>query len=155
MHGLISLWRFWAVLAAFAAVTAILAKIGVAQLPSDLATLVRTAVVVVLAALVVVAGGSGSAWGEIRGRTLMALILVGIATGASWLCYFQALKLGRASQVAPLDKLSAAFVAVLGALLLGALLLGERLSASGWLGIGLIVIGAVLVARDQSSGTFG
>lgn len=143
MHGMMTQWWPWALLGAlFAALTAVFAKIAVADLPSDLATLVRTAVVVVLAAVVVLASGSSSAWDDIRGRTLMALILSGLATGASWLCYFQALKLGQASQVAPVDKLSVVFVAAF-----GALFLGETLSATGWLGVGLIATGAVVVAR--------
>lgn len=135
-------WRVWALLsAAFAALTAILAKVGVAGVPSDVAALVRTLVILVFAAMIVLATGQASALGSLGGRPLVFLVLSGLATGASWLCYFRALSLGDAARVAPIDKLSVVLVA-----LFAALFLGETLSPMAWLGVGLIATGAVLVA---------
>ncbi len=135
-------WLFWALLAAvFAAATAILAKAGVKDTPSDLATLVRTLVVVAFAGLIVAVSGQWRSFGDLTPRTLMFLTLSGLATGASWLCYFRALKLGEASRVAPLDKLSVVLVAIM-----GVAFLGEQLSWKNWLGVALIAGGAVLVA---------
>ncbi|MFS8038452.1 EamA family transporter [Xanthobacter sp. AM11] len=135
-------WLFWALLsAAFAALTAIFAKVGVAQVNSDLATLLRTIVILAMVAAMVAAGGSWQAPGEIPRRTWMFLVLSGLATGASWLCYFRALKLGEAARVAPVDKLSVVLVAVF-----GVMFLGERLSAVATLGVVLIAAGAALVA---------
>lgn len=142
MTILTSSWQLWALLAAlFAAATAILAKLGVDPIAPDLATLIRTVVVGVLLTGLVVATGQGKDLGSIAPRSWLFLTLSGIATGASWLCYFRALKLGPASQVAPIDKLSVVFVAFL-----GVAVLGERLSPTAWAGIGLITLGAVLVA---------
>ena len=136
-------WQFWAILSAiFAALTAILAKIGVGTVNPDLATLIRTAVVLVLLAGIVAATGQWQPPASISGRTYLFLALSGAATGASWLCYFRALKIGDAARVAPIDKLSVVFVAVL-----GALFLGERLSGTNWIGVSLIAAGAILVAR--------
>ena len=110
-------WRFWALLSAgFAALTAILAKVGVSGVESEVATFVRTLVILCLTLGVVLATGQGGALARVPGRGLTFLVLSGLATGASWLCYFRALSLGEASRVAPLDKLSVIFVAVLGAL---------------------------------------
>ena len=135
-------WQFWAVLSAvFAALTAIFAKIGVAGLPSDYATLLRTVVVLAVLSLLVVATGQWQNPATVPWKTLAAILLSGLATGASWLCYFRALKLGDASRVAPLDKLSVVLVAIF-----AALFLGERLSAVNWAGVALIALGAVLVA---------
>ncbi|HVX61410.1 MAG TPA: EamA family transporter [Pirellulales bacterium] len=135
-------WQLWALLsAAFAALTAIFAKVGVENINSDFATLIRTVVILIVAAGIVIGTGQFQPPGSISGRTYLFLILSGCATGASWLCYFRALKLGEASQVAPIDKLSVVMVAVF-----AALFLGERLSALAWLGIVLIGSGAVLVA---------
>ena len=139
---LLQSWQAWALLSAvFAALTAILAKLGVQAVPSDVATLIRTGVVLAFAAAIVLLTGQAGSLGAIPGRAWAFLALSGLATGASWLCYFRALSLGDASRVAPLDKLSVVIVAVL-----GALLLGERLSALNWAGVGLIAAGAVLVA---------
>ncbi len=139
---LLQSWRFWAILSAvFAAMTAILAKVGVSGVASDVATLVRTIVIVLFAAALVAATGQGAALGQISGRSLLFLILSGLATGASWLCYFRALSLGDAARVAPLDKLSVVLVAIL-----GASLLGESLSVTAWAGVALIAAGAALVA---------
>lgn len=142
MTVLLQSWRFWAILSAvFAAMTAILAKVGVSGVPSDVATLVRTVVILLFAAAIVVATGQGAALGTISGRSLLFLILSGLATGASWLCYFRALSLGEAARVAPIDKLSVVLVAIL-----GASVLGETLSAAAWAGVVLIAAGAALVA---------
>jgi bacterial/archaeal transporter family protein len=142
MSDLLQSWRFWALAsAAFAALTAILAKVGVTGVPSDVATLVRTGVILVFAAGIVVATGQADGLAQVSGRSLVFLVLSGLATGASWLCYFRALSLGDAARVAPLDKLSVVLVA-----LFGASLLGEVLSPVAWAGVALIAAGAVLVA---------
>jgi transporter family protein len=135
-------WLPWALLsAAFAALTAIFAKIGVSDIDSDLATFVRTIVVILSLALILLATGKFSGSGPISTRSWIFLILSGLGTGASWLCYFRALKLGPATLVAPIDKLSVVLVA-----LFGVAFLGERPSANGWLGIALIAAGAVIIA---------
>lgn len=135
-------WQIWAVLAAlFAAATAILAKLGVEEINPDLATWFRT--LVILAALgVYLAVAQKWQWpSEVTGRSYLFLALSGLATGASWVCYFRALKLGEAARVAPIDKLSVVLVAVF-----GVVFLGERLSGLGWFGVTLIAVGAILVA---------
>jgi bacterial/archaeal transporter family protein len=143
--ALFSSWQGWALLsAAFAALTAIFGKIGVADIPADLATLIRTCVILVLLAAVVGVTGVWRPLSSIPGRSFLFLALSGAATGASWLCYYRALKLGPASGVAPVDKLSVVLVA-----LFGLMFLGERLSLKNWLGIGLIAGGAVLVAARR------
>ncbi|PST21934.1 EamA family transporter [Mesorhizobium plurifarium] len=135
-------WQFWALLSAsFAALTAIFAKIGVGSVNSDLATLVRTGVILLVAAGIVAVTGQWQRPTEISGRAWLFLTLSGVATGASWLAYFRALKLGDAARVAPLDKLSIVLVA-----LFGVLFLGEKLSLVNWLGVGLIAAGALLLA---------
>jgi transporter family protein len=135
-------WQMWAVLSAvFAALTAIFAKIGVENINSDLATFIRTIVVLVSFLLLLLATGQFVPPQQISSRTWAFLVLSGLGTGASWLCYFRALKLGPASLVAPVDKLSVVLVAIF-----GVLLLGERPSPTGWLGIALIGCGAVLIA---------
>src|SRR5689334_4704314 len=107
MNTALSSWQFWAILsAAFAALTAIFAKVGVAGINPDFATLIRTVVILAVIAAIIAATGQWQAPASIGGRTWMFLILSGLATGASWLCYFRALKLGDAARVAPLDKLS-------------------------------------------------
>jgi bacterial/archaeal transporter family protein len=137
-----STWQLWAVLSAiFAALTAIFAKVGVANINSDLATFIRTCVILLTLALIVYATGQFENPTSIAPRTYLFLVLSGLATGASWLCYFRALKLGNASQVAPVDKLSVVLVAIF-----GALLLGEKLTLLNWLGVALIALGAVMVA---------
>ncbi|MEW9807185.1 EamA family transporter [Mesorhizobium marinum] len=136
-------WQFWAVLSAvFAALTAIFAKVGLENVNSDFATLIRTVVILLVLGAIVAATGQAQALGSISGRTYAFLVLSGLATGASWLCYFRALKLGNAAQVAPVDKLSVVLVAVF-----GAVFLGERLGPANWLGVALIAVGAVLVAQ--------
>ena len=137
-----SSWLAWALLSAmFAALTAIFAKIGVTDIDSDLATFIRTIVVLVSLALILLATGKLTAQATISTRSWMFLLLSGLGTGASWLCYFRALKLGPATLVAPIDKLSVVLVA-----LFGVVFLGERPSLNGWLGIALIAAGAVLIA---------
>ena len=135
-------WLFWALLSAsFAAATAILTKLGVEGVHPDVATLIRTVVVLLMLVILVSVSGVGLSLPSLSGRTWLFLTLSGLATGASWLCYIRALQHGPASQVAPVDKLSVVFVA-----LFGVALLGERLSVANWLGIGLIAAGAALVA---------
>jgi transporter family protein len=142
MGSPLSSWIFWALLSAlFAALTAILAKVGVEKVNSDFATLVRTIVVAVVLSGILTLTRQWQAPGTVSARTYVFLGLSGLATGASWLCYFRALKLGDAARVAPVDKLSVVLVAVI-----GVAFLGERLSAPNWAGVALIAAGAVLVA---------
>ncbi len=138
----LSSWQTWAVLSAvFAALTAIFAKVGVEDINSDLATFIRTIVVLISFALILFGTGQFTNPGPIPQRSWIFLVLSGLGTGASWLCYFRALKLGPATLVAPIDKLSVVLVA-----LFGVVFLGERPSLNGWVGIGLIATGAVLIA---------
>ena len=142
MNAPLASWQFWAVLsAAFAALTAIFAKVGVENVNSDFATLVRTVVILLVLAGIVAGSGQWQPLGSVAGRTYLFLGLSGLATGASWLCYFRALQLGDAALVAPIDKLSVVLVA-----LFGVGFLGERLSGLNWLGIAFIGGGAILVA---------
>jgi len=135
-------WLVWALFSAgFAALTAIFAKIGVEDINSDLATLIRTVVVLISLSLILFATGQFSQSGPISTRSWIFLLLSGLGTGASWICYFRALKLGPATLVAPIDKLSVVLVA-----LFGVVFLGERPSFNGWVGIALIATGAVLIA---------
>jgi transporter family protein len=135
-------WQFWAVLSAlFAALTAIFAKVGIENINSDFATFIRTVIILVMLAMILLASGQFQSPAAISTRTYVFLLLSGLATGASWICYFRALKLGEAAKVAPIDKLSVVLVA-----LFGVAFLGERLSGTNWLGIALIAAGAVLVA---------
>ena len=135
-------WQLWPLLSAvFAALTAIFAKIGVENIGSDLATFIRTVVVLLSFLALLLATGQFATSGPISPRTWTFLILSGLGTGASWLCYFRALKLGPASMVAPIDKLSVVLVA-----LFAFAFLGERPSATGWMGIGLIAAGAAIIA---------
>ncbi len=135
-------WQVWAILsAAFAALTAIFAKVGIENVNSDFATFIRTIVILIVTAGILVGLDEFQRPESISTRTYLFLVLSGCATGASWLCYFRALKLGNASQVAPIDKMSVVLVAVF-----GVAFLGEKLSATNWLGIALIGAGAVLVA---------
>ncbi len=143
MTNALSAWQFWALASAgFAALTAILAKVGVADVAADFATWVRTVVVLLVLGGIVVATGQWRGAGTVPARSYLFLALSGLATGASWVCYFRALKLGDAARVAPIDKLSVVLVAVF-----GVVFLGERLSMTNWLGVGLIAAGAVLVAH--------
>lgn len=136
-----SSWQTWAVLSAiFAALTAIFAKVGVEDINPDLATFIRTIIVLMSFTLILFVTGQFRAPNSISPKTWIFLVLSGLATGASWLCYFRALKLGPATLVAPIDKLSVVLVAVF-----GVIFLGERPSVSNWLGILLIAAGAVLI----------
>jgi transporter family protein len=135
-------WRFWAVMSAvFAALTAIFAKIGVANVNSDFATFIRTIVILGCLAAFLFATGQFQSPGAVSSRTYVFLVLSGLATGASWVCYFRALKMGDAAKVAPIDKLSVVLVAIF-----AAAFLGERPSPAGWTGISLIAAGAMLIA---------
>lgn len=140
-RAVLATWQFWALLsAAFAALTAVFAKVGVAEINPDLATFIRTIVVIAALGVLLAATGQFDRRVELSGRTLLFLLLSGLATGASWLCYFRALKLGDAARVAPVDKLSIVLVAVF-----GVLFLGERLSASAWVGVAFVVAGVLLM----------
>ena len=142
MGGVMASWQIWALLSAlFAALTAIFAKVGVENVNSDFATFLRTIVILVALAVILTGTGGWQSLGTISNRSIAFLVLSGLATGASWVCYFRALKIGNAAQVAPIDKLSVVLVA-----LFGVMFLGEELSLPNWLGVGLISAGAVLVA---------
>ncbi|NIX76156.1 EamA family transporter [Microvirga terricola] len=142
MKSVLLSWQFWALSSAsFAALTAIFAKVGVEQVNSDFATFIRTIVIVLVLGALLVGTRQWQPLDTIPGRTYLFLLLSGLATGASWLCYFRALKLGDAARVAPIDKLSVVLVAIF-----GGIFLGERLSGMNWVGIALIAAGAVLVA---------
>ena len=135
-------WLVWALMsAAFAALTAIFAKLGLAGVDSDLATLVRTVVIFFVLGAFVVATGKWANPFQLSGRTWLFLVLSGLATGASWVCYFRALKLGEASQVAPVDKLSVLLVAVF-----AFAFLHERPTAREWIGIAMVGAGVFVMA---------
>ena len=135
-------WQFWALLSAtFAALTAIFAKVGIERVNSDYATFFRTVVILIVLGGIVAATGQRQSPSSLTRRTVIFLILSGLATGASWLCYFRALKIGEAARVAPIDKLSVVLVAVF-----GVIFLGEKLTRLDAFGVALIALGAVLVA---------
>jgi transporter family protein len=137
-------WLIWALLSAtFAAATAILAKIGVAGIDSNLATAIRTTVVLVFTWAIAIALGKHNAISAIAARSWLFLALSGIATGLSWLCYFRALQLGPASAVAPIDKLSVVLV-----ILLAWIFLGEGLTAHK-------ILGGLLIAGGAATLVFG
>jgi transporter family protein len=139
---IIGSWIFWALLSAgFAALTAIFAKVGIENVNSDFATLIRTIVILAAAGAIVWATGQWQDPSGVSVKTWIFLVLSGAATGASWICYFRALKLGEAARVAPIDKLSVVFVS-----LFAVLFLGERLALPNWLGVAMIACGAVLIA---------
>ena len=135
-------WFYWAVASAvFAALTAIFAKIGIQGVDSDLATLVRTAIIIVVLAAFVWLAGKWSNPLELPAKTWLFLGLSGLATGASWVCYFRALQVGEASKVAPVDKLSLVLVAVF-----AFAFLGERPSLREWTGIAMVAGGVLVLA---------
>ena len=135
-------WRTWALLSAgFAALTAIFGKIGVEAINSDFATFIRTVVILVVLGAILAAMGTFQPLSSVTPRTYLFLALSGLATGASWLCYYRALKIGDAARVAPIDKLSVVLVAVF-----GVAFLGERLAVRNWIGVAMIAGGAILVA---------
>jgi transporter family protein len=134
-------WIGWAILSAvFAAATALLAKVGVAHVDSNLATAIRTSVVVVFAWGIALGLGKHGELRLLDRRTVFFLTLSGLATGLSWLCYFRALQLGPASRVAPLDKLSVPIV-----MIFAWLLLGERLTLPVVFGGALVTAGAIVM----------
>jgi transporter family protein len=135
-------WFYWALLSAvFAALTAIFAKIGIQGVDSDLATLVRTAIIIVVLSTFIWLTGKWSNPFTLSSKTWLFLGLSGLATGASWVCYFRALKAGDASKVAPVDKLSLVLVAIF-----AFAFLGERPSAREWFGIIMVASGVLVLA---------
>ena len=139
---LITSWQFWAFLSAtFAALTAIFAKLGVKTVPPDVATFVRTIVILVFVSLLLVSTNQFTLVKTLSPKTVMFLVLSGLATGASWICYFRALNLGKAAQVASIDKLSVVLVAIF-----AALFLRERLTPQTIVGVSLITAGTIFVA---------
>ena len=142
MRTALESWQFWALLSAlFAALTAIFGKVGVERIDSNFATLIRCLVIVAFIGIVVAASGAAQPLATISGKPYLYLTLFGFATGVWWLCYYRALQLGPAAQVAPLDKLSVVLVAVF-----AVLFLGEALSLKHWLGVIMIAGGAALLA---------
>ncbi|MHB8906518.1 MAG: EamA family transporter [Melioribacteraceae bacterium] len=142
MKNIFATWQVWAILSAvFAAFTAIFAKIGIKEINSDFATFIRTIVILIVLGIILLATNQFQPLRSVSNKSLMFLILSGLATGGSWICYFRALKIGNASQVAPIDKLSVVLVA-----LFGVMILGEKLTTTHWLGIFLIAAGAVIIA---------
>ena len=138
-------WFFWAVgSAVFAALTAIFAKIGIEGVDSDLATLIRTAVILAVLGVFVALAGKWSNPAALSTRTWLFLVLSALATGASWVCYFRALKIGNASQVAPVDKFSIVLVA-----LFAFAFLGERPAPREWFGIAMIAAGVLVLALKK------
>ena len=145
--GLTGMWVLYAFCSAlFAGLTAVLAKIGIANVNSHLATAIRTIVVVVFAWVIVLIVGSGTTIAAIEGKSWLFLILSGLATGASWICYFRALQLGNVNQVAPVDKSSTVLT-----MLLAFIFLGEPLSANMLLGMLLILAGTYLMLQRQAT----
>ncbi len=135
-------WQLYALGSAFfAGLTAILGKIGVQNISSDLATFIRTIVILIVAAAIISLRGEWDGLPKISSQTTLFLILSGIATGASWLCYYRALQLGPASKVAPVDKLSVVFV-----VFLALLFLGEKLTLKVAIGVSLVSLGALVLA---------
>ena len=138
-------WFHWALLSAvFASLTAIFAKIGLEGVDSDFATLIRTIIILFAIVWFVYYTGKWSDPLALRPRTWLFLTLSGLATGASWLCYFRALKIGDAAKVAPVDKLSVVLVA-----LFAVIFLGERPAMKDWLAIFLVASGVVLLALKR------
>jgi transporter family protein len=138
-------WVLWALLSAvFAALTAIFAKVGLEGIDSDYATLLRTGVIIVVLGLFVATTGKWRDPASLPSKSVLFLILSGLATGASWVCYFRALKVGEASRVAPIDKLSVVLVAVF-----AVAVLGERPSLRQWLGIACVSVGALLLSLKR------
>jgi len=138
-------WFYWAILSAvFAALTAIFAKIGIQGVNSDLATLIRTAIVILVLSAFVWFTGKWSNPLTLSSKTWIFLTLSGLATGASWVCYFRALQIGDASKVAPIDKLSLVLVAVF-----AFVFLGERPSLREWAGITMVASGVLILAANR------
>ena len=135
-------WVFWALLsAAFAAATALLAKVGIAGVDSNLATAIRTSVILVFTWAIAIGLDKHHGLAEIGRRSWLFLVLSGVATGLSWLCYFRALQMGPASSVAPVDKLSVVLV-----ILFAAVFLGEKLTPLKIAGGSLVALGALILS---------
>jgi len=142
MSNFFNSWQFYAFASAvFAALTAIFGKIGVSKIDSDLATFLRTVVILGITALVVTLKAEWKRPEELSMHGLTFLVLSGIATGMSWLCYYKALQLGPASKVAPIDKLSVVMV-----VLLSAVVLGEVISWKVAVGAVMITAGVIVIA---------
>jgi transporter family protein len=142
MKSFFAAWQFWALLSAtFAALTAIFAKVGIVGINSDFATFIRTIVILGALALIISATGQWQPLNTVSSKSWLFLVLSGLATGASWICYFRALQLGEAAKVQPVDKLSVVLVAVF-----AVLFLGESLSLLHWFGITLVAGGAIILA---------
>ena len=138
-------WFYWAIFSAFfAALTAIFAKIGLQNIDSDYATLIRTFVIMLFLSVYVFLSSKWVNPFKINHKSLLFLLLSGLATGASWLCYFRALKLGEASKVAPVDKMSLILVA-----LFAVIFLGERPSVKDWAGIVLVAAGVIVLSLKK------
>jgi transporter family protein len=140
--GSTSDWLVWALLSAvFAALTSVLAKVGIQGIDSDFATLIRTFVIVLVLGVFVLTTAKWTNPLSLPRKTLVFLVLSGLATCASWVCYFRALQIGEASRVAPIDKLSVVLVAIF-----AVIFLGERPSVKDWFGISLVGLGTVILA---------
>ncbi|HEY7326283.1 MAG TPA: EamA family transporter [Gemmataceae bacterium] len=138
-------WLVWALLSAvFAALTAIFAKVGLAGIDADFATLVRTVVILLVLAVFVVVAGKWRDPRTLSAKALGFLVLSALATGASWVCYFRALKVGDAAKVAPVDKLSVVLVAIF-----ATVFLHERPSLTAWMGIGLVGVGVAILSLSR------
>jgi bacterial/archaeal transporter family protein len=135
-------WLIWALLSAlFAGLTAVLAKVGVSTINSNLATAIRTTIILIFTWAIALGTGGVNGLTEVSRQSWIFLVLSGVATGLSWLCYFRALQVGDVARVAPIDKLS-----VVAAILLSITFLGERINLRGAIGATLIVCGAVVLA---------
>jgi len=141
-----STWIIWALLAAgLAAASAVVAKVALSSMDSDVATLLRTSMMLPMLMVFVWLVGKWPAWSELPPKRAMAFIaLSGLAGAASWICYFRAMSLGQVSQVASVDKLSVVIVAVI-----AAVFLSEQLSWRGWAGVALIAVGGMLMAMER------
>ncbi|ABI59524.1 MULTISPECIES: EamA family transporter [Nitrosomonas] len=138
-------WFYWALLSAiFAALTAIFVKVGVQDVDADLATLIRTAIIIVVLSVFVISTGKWANPFKLLPKTWLFLGLSGLATGASWVCYFRALKIGDVSKVAPVDKFSLVLAAVF-----AFTFLEERPSSQEWFGITMIAGGVLLLALKR------
>lgn len=138
------MWWLYALLSAmFAALTAIFAKVGIKGVDSDLATAIRTVVILILAWGIVLFRGGSHGLLSLTKLNIFFLCLSGVATGLSWIFYFKALEIGKVSQVAPVDKLSVAIV-----ILLSVIFLGEKISIQGFIGAGLIIIGTIVLIKS-------
>jgi transporter family protein len=139
-------WNSWQVFAVgsalFAGLTAVLAKVGVENVGSNFATFIRTCIILLMTAIILSVRGEWQSPSSLPAKSVTFLVLSGVATGLSWLCYYRALQMAPASQVAPIDKLSVAV-----AIALAVIFLGEKLTPQVALGGGLVVAGAVILAR--------